>query len=93
MLIIWGTLEIEKYTQSTMLVLLTLGGTKSKVVRLFNALKKLDEGKVQMSKAKSKKNQLINVPKIDLTKTLNLKTAIIEKECIRSLNIDIFEGP
>jgi len=59
-------LEIEKYTQSTMLVLLTLGGTKSKVVRLFNALKKLDEGKVQMSKAKSKKNQLINVPKIDL---------------------------
>ncbi|MEC9281089.1 MAG: aminotransferase class V-fold PLP-dependent enzyme [Bdellovibrionota bacterium] len=59
-------LEIEKYTQSTMLVLLTLGGTKSKVVRLFNALKKLDEGKVQMSKAKAKKNQLINVPKIDL---------------------------
>ena len=45
-------LEIEKYTQTTMLVLLTLGGTRSKVIRLYNALKKLDEGKANLSKSK-----------------------------------------
>ena len=35
-------LEIEKFTHSTLLVLLTLGGQRSKIVRLYNALKKLD---------------------------------------------------
>ncbi len=44
-------LEIEKHTHSTILVLLTFGGTRSKIVRLYNALKKLDSGKVKLSKA------------------------------------------
>ena len=48
-------LEIEKYTHSTILVLLTLGGTRSKVIRLYNALKKLEDGKVKLNKSKTKK--------------------------------------
>ena len=31
--------------------------------------------------------------KVDLKNTWYLKTAIIEKECMRSLNNDILEGP
>ncbi|MCW8857059.1 MAG: aminotransferase class I/II-fold pyridoxal phosphate-dependent enzyme, partial [Kangiella sp.] len=44
-------LEIEKYTHSTILVLLTLGGTRSKIIRLYNALKKLDSGRVKLTTA------------------------------------------
>lgn len=59
-------LEIEKYTHSTILVLLTLGGTRSKVIRLFNALKKLDEGRAQLNKSKIKKTNRLELPPIDL---------------------------
>jgi arginine decarboxylase len=59
-------LEIEKYTHSTMLVLLTLGGTRSKIIRLYNALKKLDEGKAHLSKGKGKLKIPEAIPSIDL---------------------------
>ncbi|WP_303722229.1 aminotransferase class V-fold PLP-dependent enzyme [Malonomonas rubra] len=59
-------LEIEKYTHSTMLVLLTLGGTRSKVIRLYNALKKLDQKKVSIPVARNRKKKLEGLPKITL---------------------------
>jgi arginine decarboxylase len=45
-------MEVEKFTHSTLLVLLTIGGTHSKMIRLYNALKKLDDGIVHLSTAK-----------------------------------------
>ncbi|GHA17541.1 arginine decarboxylase [Arenicella chitinivorans] len=59
-------LEIEKYTHSTLLVLLTLGGTRSKIVRLYNALKKLDSGKVKLSKSQRKNRLPPSLPPIEL---------------------------
>lgn len=59
-------LEIEKYTHSTMLVLLTLGGTRSKVIRLYNALKKLDQNKVSIPRTKSRRKLPKNIPPINL---------------------------
>ncbi|WP_100644300.1 aminotransferase class I/II-fold pyridoxal phosphate-dependent enzyme [Alteromonas facilis] len=60
-------LEIEKFTHSTLLVLLTLGGMKAKIVRLFNALNKLDEGTVVLQKSKSKLRLPEVLPPIQLT--------------------------
>ncbi|QTH64527.1 aminotransferase class V-fold PLP-dependent enzyme [Psychrosphaera ytuae] len=59
-------LEIEKYTHSTILVLLTLGGTRSKIIRLYNALKKLDSGKVKLAKSTRRSRLPEKLPKIDL---------------------------
>jgi len=59
-------LEIEKYTHSTMLVLLTLGGTRSKVIRLYNALKKLDQNKVSIPRTKNRRKLRKNIPPINL---------------------------
>lgn len=59
-------LEIEKFTHSTILVLLTLGGMRSKIVRLYNALKKLDQGKVALSKSKNRPVLPANIPAITL---------------------------
>ena len=59
-------LEIEKFTHSTILVLLTLGGMRSKIVRLYNALKKLDEGKVSLNKSKSRSAMPATIPPINL---------------------------
>lgn len=59
-------LEIEKFTHSTMLVLLTLGGTRSKVIRLYNALKKLDQKKVAIPITRNRKKKLDGLPKIKL---------------------------
>ncbi|NVJ49123.1 MAG: aminotransferase class V-fold PLP-dependent enzyme [Gammaproteobacteria bacterium] len=59
-------LEIEKYTHSTLLVLLTLGGTRSKIVRLYNALKKLDSGKVKLSSLKRPTKMPEALPPIEL---------------------------
>jgi arginine decarboxylase len=42
-------IEVEKYTSATLLVLLTIGGTRSKMIRLYNALKKLDNLKTNLS--------------------------------------------
>nr|WP_136252049.1 aminotransferase class V-fold PLP-dependent enzyme [Ningiella ruwaisensis] len=60
-------LEIEKFTHSTLLVLLTLGGMKAKIVRLFNALNKLDEGHVALQKSKRKFQLPDTIPPIDLS--------------------------
>lgn len=62
-------LEIEKYTHSTMLVLLTLGGTRSKVIRLYNALKKLDQKKATIPITKNRKRKLEGLPRITLNCT------------------------
>jgi arginine decarboxylase len=59
-------LEIEKYTHSTLLVLLTLGGTRSKVIRLYNALKKLEDGKAHLTRSKVKAKIPSDIPAIDL---------------------------
>ena len=59
-------LEIEKFTHSTMLVLLTLGGTRSKVIRLYNALKKLDQKKAAIPISRNRKKRLEGLPKITL---------------------------
>src|SRR5690606_9714096 len=61
-------LEIEKYTHSTILVLLTLGGTRSKMIRLYNALKKLDDGKVHLNRQKSKRMIPDTIPPINLVR-------------------------
>jgi arginine decarboxylase len=42
-------IEVEKFTSTTILVLLTIGGTRSKMIRLFNALKKLSTARVQLN--------------------------------------------
>jgi len=62
-------LEIEKFTHSTMLVLLTLGGTRSKVIRLYNALKKLDQKKATIPITRNRKKKLEGLPKITLNCT------------------------
>ena len=59
-------LEIEKFTHSTILVLLTLGGMRSKIVRLYNALKRLDDGAVNLSKRKNKGQLPADIPPIHL---------------------------
>ena len=59
-------LEIEKFTHSTILVLLTLGGMRSKIVRLYNALKKLDEGSVSLNRSKSRAVMPAKIPPINL---------------------------
>lgn len=59
-------LEIEKYTHSTLLVLLTLGGTRSKVARLYNALKKLDQQKATVIKSKGRRKIPEVLPRIQL---------------------------
>lgn len=59
-------LEIEKYTHSTILVLLTLGGTRSKIVRLYNALKKLDSGKVKLTRTNRKPQLPEIIPPVEL---------------------------
>jgi arginine decarboxylase len=60
-------LEIEKFTHSTLLVLLTLGGMKAKIVRLFNALNKLDEGTVSLQKRKTQQPLPHRIPPLHLT--------------------------
>ncbi|MCC2614917.1 aminotransferase class V-fold PLP-dependent enzyme [Aestuariibacter halophilus] len=59
-------LEIEKFTHSTLLVLLTLGGMRSKIVRLYNALKKLDEGTVTLQRSKRRNPLPDAIPPIQL---------------------------
>lgn len=59
-------LEIEKFTHSTLLVLLTLGGARSKMVRLYNALKKLDEGKVSLIRSRTRTRLPETIPPIHL---------------------------
>ncbi len=59
-------LEIEKFTHSTILVLLTLGGMRSKIVRLYNALKKLDQGMVSLHRSKNKSILPDKIPPIEL---------------------------
>ena len=60
-------LEIEKYTHATILVLLTLGGTHSKLTRLYNALRKLTNGKVKLSKSRKVSKLTDNIPDIELS--------------------------
>ncbi len=60
-------LEIEKYTHTTILVLLTLGGTRSKVIRLYNALKKLEDGKAHLTKTKQKNKIPNHIPSIKMS--------------------------
>ena len=74
-------LEIEKYTHSTMLVLLTLGGTRSKVIRLYNALKKLDQKKVTLPIVKNRKKILRSLPDITL-KSLPSEAFFGEREIV-----------
>lgn len=59
-------LEIEKYTHSTILVLLTFGGTRSKVIRLYNALRKLDQKKVALPVSRHKRKIPDAIPGIVL---------------------------
>ena len=59
-------LEIEKFTHSTLLVLLTFGGMRSKIVRLYNALNKLDAGHVSLRKSSRQKELPSKIPPISL---------------------------
>ncbi|WP_414830957.1 aminotransferase class I/II-fold pyridoxal phosphate-dependent enzyme [Alteromonas sp. H39] len=59
-------LEIEKFTHSTLLVLLTFGGMRSKIVRLFNALNKLDSGHVSLRRSNRQKPLPVAIPPIHL---------------------------
>ncbi|MFT5683627.1 MAG: arginine decarboxylase, partial [Myxococcota bacterium] len=61
-------MEVEKFTHSTFLVLLTIGGTHSKMIRLYNALKKLDDGIAHLSKTKPRSRTAIpeQIPPINL---------------------------
>lgn len=74
-------LEIEKFTHSTILVLLTLGGMRSKIVRLYNALKKLDEGSVTLNRSKSRNVLPEHIPPINLV-TLPSKAFFGTRESI-----------
>jgi lysine decarboxylase/arginine decarboxylase len=74
-------LEIEKFTHSTMLVLLTLGGTRSKVIRLYNALKKLDQKKAAIPISRNRKKRLEGLPKITLN-CLPAKAFFGERESV-----------
>lgn len=60
-------LEIEKFTHSTILVLLTFGGTRSKVIRLYNALKKLDQKKVALPVSRHRRKLPETIPAIRLS--------------------------
>lgn len=80
-------LEIEKFTHSTLLVLLTFGGMKAKIVRLFNALNKLDSGKVALRKSKSGANLPASIPPIDLemlpaTAFFGQRESILLNDCV-----------
>lgn len=74
-------LEIEKYTHSTILVLLTLGGTRSKIIRLYNALKKLDSGRVKLTTSSRRSKIPDNLPPIELACLPN-EAFFGERECI-----------
>ncbi|MBU1172392.1 MAG: aminotransferase class V-fold PLP-dependent enzyme [Proteobacteria bacterium] len=74
-------LEIEKFTHSTILVLLTFGGTRSKVIRLYNALKKLDQKKVAIPMTKHKRKIPDRIPEIKLS-CLPAKAFFGEREII-----------
>ncbi len=74
-------LEIEKTTHSTMLVLLTLGGTRSKVIRLYNALKKLDQKKAAIPITRNRKKRLEPLPRISLN-CLPAKAFFGERESV-----------
>ena len=74
-------LEIEKTTHSTMLVLLTLGGTRSKVIRLYNALKKLDQKKAAIPITRNRKKRLEPLPRITLNE-LPAKAFFGERESV-----------
>lgn len=74
-------LEIEKYTHSTILVLLTLGGTRSKIIRLYNALKKLDSGRVKLTTASRRSKIPNHLPPIELACLPN-EAFFGERECI-----------
>lgn len=56
-----GKLEIEKSTRNTILILFTIGSTKSKIARLFSTLKKLSESSNKSIKGK-KIYQIKNIP-------------------------------
>ncbi|WP_417445763.1 aminotransferase class I/II-fold pyridoxal phosphate-dependent enzyme [Kangiella sp.] len=75
-------LEIEKYTHSTILVLLTLGGTRSKIIRLYNALKKLDSGRVKLTTASRRSKIPNNLPPIELACLPN-EAFFGARECIQ----------
>ena len=63
----------------------------TKIIKL-NIIIRADKKLRFMPKLWSKKEKVkININ--DLKNTWNLKTAIIEKECVRSLKNDIFDGP
>ncbi|MCW9027626.1 MAG: aminotransferase class I/II-fold pyridoxal phosphate-dependent enzyme [Kangiella sp.] len=74
-------LEIEKYTHSTILVLLTLGGTRSKIIRLYNALKKLDSGRVKLTTASRRSKIPNNLPPIELACLPN-EAFFGQRECL-----------
>lgn len=74
-------LEIEKYTHSTILVLLTFGGTRSKVIRLYNALRKLDQKKVAIPVFKHKRKVPDSIPSIQLACPL-AEAFFGERECV-----------
>lgn len=74
-------LEIEKYTHSTILVLLTLGGTRSKIIRLYNALKKLDGGRVKLTTASRRSKIPNNLPPIELACLPN-EAFFGQRECL-----------
>ncbi|MCU7555611.1 aminotransferase class V-fold PLP-dependent enzyme [Alteromonas sp. ASW11-19] len=74
-------LEIEKFTHSTILVLLTLGGMRSKIVRLYNALKKLDDGSVSLQRSKNRKPLPTSIPPISLAE-LPSRAFFSEREAI-----------
>ncbi|ACV27755.1 aminotransferase class I/II-fold pyridoxal phosphate-dependent enzyme [Kangiella koreensis] len=74
-------LEIEKYTHSTILVLLTLGGTRSKIIRLYNALKKLDSGRVKLTTATRRSKIPNNLPPIELACLPN-EAFFGQRECL-----------
>ncbi|RPJ67378.1 aminotransferase class V-fold PLP-dependent enzyme [Alteromonas sediminis] len=74
-------LEIEKFTHSTLLVLLTFGGSKSKLIRLFNALNKLDSGHVSLRKSKTLQPLPQEIPPITLT-TLPADAFFAERELL-----------
>lgn len=77
-------LEVEKYNQSIFLVLLTLGGTRSKMIRLYNALRKLDEGRAKLPKIKKTK-QYVSIPPIELA-CLPSKAFFGEREAVTVKN-------
>jgi len=74
-------LEIEKFTHSTLLVLLTFGGSKSKIIRLFNALNKLDSGHVSLRKSGHVQTLPAQIPPIELV-TLPAQAFFSQRELV-----------